>query len=152
MTLESVIIKNHIVDYLRGITDPGDDLDGLNVYESANMPYRTFYPCVTVDTPRISLIQRLVGGPRIFQLNISLMVYITERDSITISGTEYIRDDLNKIYADRIERALEDMQVPGDLTIYGVPTTGSIQIPSMDGNYKFYQSSIEFMMSYIESD
>lgn len=150
--LESVLIKNHIKSDLEGNTDPGDDLDGLNIYDASDMPYRQFYPCITIDTPRLTLLQRLVGGPRIFQLNISLMVYLTERDSVTISGTEYLRDDLNKIYADRVERILEEMVPPTGVIVYGVPNTGSIQLPAMDGNYRFYQSAIDFMIMYIESD
>ena len=152
MAIESVLIKNHIKDYLEGLTDPGDDLDGMNIYDASDMPYRQFYPCITVDTPRITLLRRLVGGPRIFQLNMSFMVYITERDGVTISGTEYTRDDLNKIYAERLERALENIGLPDNVTVYGVPDTGSIQLPAMDGNYRIYQSAVEFMMAYIESD
>ena len=152
MPFESVLIKNHIKDYLEDLTDLGDDLEGMNIYDAADMPYRQFYPCITVDTPRITLLRRLVGGSRIFQLNMSFMVYITERDSISVSGTEYVRDDLNKIYADRLERALEDIGLPENVTVYGVPDTGSIQLPAMDGNYRIYQSAVEFMMAYIESD
>lgn len=152
MTLEAVLIKNYIKEHLEGLTDPGDDLDGMNIYDATDMPYRQFYPCITIDTPRITLLRRLVGGSRIFQLALSVMVYITERDSITLTGVEYVRDDLNKIYADRVERALENVGLPDDMTIYGVPETGSIQLPAMDGNYRIYQSAIDFVMSYIESD
>jgi len=152
LTLESVRIKNHIIDYLRDLAVSGGELDGLNVYDAKDMPYRTFYPCITVDTPRITALRRLVGGGRIFQLNLNLMVYITERDTLSISGTDYVRDDLNKVYADRIEKALDDVGLPDNVTVYGVPDTGSIQLPAMDGNYRIYQSAIDFTMMYIERD
>jgi len=153
MAYDALAIKDKVVAAIVAETDNGDALDDFNVYDRDDMPYRTFFPCVIVNPPTNTLIERYVGGPRGFQLQFNIEMYVTEKHSKTVAGPiTYTRNDLIQVYAEDLENILESIDYSSTATILGIPTTRSMTTEGTDGDHVIYAAQIVYIVSYMESD
>jgi hypothetical protein len=151
MAMEALRMKNAVKAAVEAETKAGGEFHGFNVYDANNIPYRMFYPFAVIFAPINTQIGRYVGGHRAFQLSMRVDLYFNENQRMRVDGVVYNRDDVLRIYLERLENLLEALTFP-TFSILGVPTVRSFTVIAEEDPGQVYIGQCAYLVAYNETD